>query len=84
MLSDSTLIATTTIIRALLERPGQTKYSLAASLLVSPAVLERQLQQLEGEGLLVRAAVPGDDEPVFWATQEAAQFEFVDPTVHSE
>jgi hypothetical protein len=84
MQSDSTLIATTTIIRALLEHPGQTKYSLAAELLVPPVVLERELQQLEHDRLLVTSQVSGDDEPVFWATQEAAQFDFVGAVAGSE
>jgi predicted ArsR family transcriptional regulator len=73
MLPDATLIATTAIIRALLEHPGQSKYSLASELVVPSDVLERQLQQLERQGLIVTSAVTGDDEPIFWATHDAAQ-----------
>jgi hypothetical protein len=73
MLADTALIATTAIIRALLERPGQSKYSLASELLVPSEVLERQLQKLQLEGLIVTSEVSGDDEPIFWATQDAAQ-----------
>jgi hypothetical protein len=73
------LTATTAIIHALLERPGQSKYSLASSLLVPADVLEDQLGELLRDSLVVRADVEGDDEPVFWASQRAADFEFVEP-----
>jgi DNA-binding HxlR family transcriptional regulator len=73
------LTATTVIIHALLERPGQSKYSLASSLLVPPTVLENQLAELESEDLVVHSEVPGDDEPVFWASKRAADLEFVEP-----
>jgi DNA-binding HxlR family transcriptional regulator len=74
---DSTLIATSAIIRSLLEHPGQSKYSLAAELFVQSDVLERQLHELEDDGLIVTSQV--DDEPVFWATEEGKQFGVVAP-----
>jgi hypothetical protein len=42
-------------------------------------VLEDQLGELLRDSLVVRADVEGDDEPVFWASQRAADFEFVEP-----
>ena len=79
MAADSTLIATATIVRALLEHPGQSRFSLAAELYVPSDVLERQLQELQEAGLVITSEVKGDDEPIFWATQEAAEFNFVSP-----
>lgn len=71
--------ATTAIIHALLERPGQSKYSLASSLLVPADVLEGQLEELLSHSMVIQADVEGDDEPVFWASQQAADLEFIEP-----
>jgi DNA-binding HxlR family transcriptional regulator len=62
-----------TIVGELLARPGQSKYLLASHLQVPPTVLERKLNQLTEQGMVVKAEVPGDDEPVFWASEHAAQ-----------
>jgi hypothetical protein len=83
-IANSNGIATGAILKALIETPGQSRYSLAAQLLASPAELDVKLVELVDEGLLIRGTVEGDEEPIYWASKDVVGEIAVDEPARAE